>query len=46
VGLARRRRALGQLVLILFLAYFLLASGDLYRRKLVKIIGRRCPRRR
>jgi predicted PurR-regulated permease PerM len=26
-------------VLILFLAYFLLASGDLYRRKLVKIVG-------
>ena len=31
--------AMGQLVLILFLVYFLLASGDLYRRKLVKIIG-------
>ena len=31
--------ALGQLVLILFLVYFLLASGDLYRRKLVKVIG-------
>jgi len=31
--------AVGQLVLILFLAYFLLASGDLYRRKLVKIVG-------
>jgi predicted PurR-regulated permease PerM len=31
--------ALGQLVLILFLVYFLLASGDLYRRKLVKIVG-------
>jgi predicted PurR-regulated permease PerM len=29
----------GQLVLIVFLAYFLLASGDLYRRKLVKIAG-------
>ena len=28
-----------QLVLIMFLAYFLLASGDLYRRKLVKIAG-------
>jgi len=26
-------------VLILFLVYFLLASGDLYRRKLVKIAG-------
>jgi predicted PurR-regulated permease PerM len=31
--------AAGQLLLILFLAYFLLASGDLYRRKLVKIVG-------
>jgi predicted PurR-regulated permease PerM len=31
--------AAGQVVLILFLAYFLLASGDLYRRKLVKIVG-------
>ncbi len=35
VGLAA---ALGQLVLVLFLVYFLLASGDLYRRKLVKIV--------
>jgi predicted PurR-regulated permease PerM len=31
--------ALGQGVLILFLTYFLLASGDLYRRKLVRIAG-------
>jgi predicted PurR-regulated permease PerM len=31
--------ALGQFVLILFLVYFLLASGDLYRRKIVKIVG-------
>jgi predicted PurR-regulated permease PerM len=31
--------AAGQMVLILFFAYFLLASGDLYRRKLVKIAG-------
>jgi predicted PurR-regulated permease PerM len=29
----------GQLLMILFLAYFLLASGDLYKRKLVKIAG-------
>jgi predicted PurR-regulated permease PerM len=36
VGLAA---AAGQLVLVLFLVYFLLASGDLYRRKLVKIAG-------
>jgi predicted PurR-regulated permease PerM len=31
--------AMGQLLLILFLSYFLLATGDLYRRKLVKIVG-------
>ena len=31
--------ALSQLVLILFLVFFLLSSGDLYRRKLVKIAG-------
>jgi len=31
--------AIGQLVLILFLVYFLLASGDLYRRKLVRLAG-------
>jgi predicted PurR-regulated permease PerM len=31
--------ALGQLVLILFLVFFLLSSGDMYRRKLVKIAG-------
>jgi predicted PurR-regulated permease PerM len=31
--------AVGQGVLILFLVYFLLASGDLYRRKMVKIVG-------
>jgi predicted PurR-regulated permease PerM len=31
--------AVGQAVLILFFVYFVLASGDLYRRKLVKIVG-------
>ena len=31
--------AIGQFVLVLFLTFFLLASGDLYRRKLVKIAG-------
>jgi predicted PurR-regulated permease PerM len=31
--------AAGQLLLILFLVYFLLATGDLYRRKIVKIAG-------
>lgn len=30
---------LGQLVMIFFLSYFLLASGDLYKRKLVRIAG-------
>ena len=39
LGIHGRRRRLGQLVLVMFLAYFLLASGDLYRRKLVKIAG-------
>lgn len=37
---------LGQLVMILFLAYFLLASGDLYKRKLVKIAGPTLSRRK
>jgi predicted PurR-regulated permease PerM len=31
--------AIGQITLVLFLVYFLLASGDLYRRKLVKMVG-------
>jgi predicted PurR-regulated permease PerM len=31
--------AAGQVVLIVFLVYFLLSSGDLYKRKLVKIVG-------
>ncbi len=30
----------GQVVLVLFLVYFLLASGDLYRKKIVKIVDR------
>lgn len=30
---------LGEATVILFLVYFLLASGDLYKRKLVRIIG-------
>ena len=40
VGLA------GQLVIVVFLAYFLLASGDLYRRKLVKLVGPTLSRQR
>ncbi len=35
----------GQIVLLLFLVYFLLASGDLYKRKLVKIAGRSLSKR-
>jgi predicted PurR-regulated permease PerM len=31
--------AVGQTVLILFLVYFLLASGDMYKRKIVKMVG-------
>jgi len=31
--------AVGQLVLILFLVFFLLSSGDMYRRKMVTIAG-------
>jgi predicted PurR-regulated permease PerM len=31
--------AAAQVLLVLFLAYFLLASGDLHKRKLVKIVG-------
>jgi predicted PurR-regulated permease PerM len=31
--------AIAQLALVVFLTFFLLASGDLYRRKLVKIAG-------
>jgi predicted PurR-regulated permease PerM len=38
-GSVNAATAVGQAVLILFLAYFLMASGDLYRRKLVKIVG-------
>jgi predicted PurR-regulated permease PerM len=30
---------MSQLALVLFLTYFLLASGDLYRRKIVKLVG-------
>ena len=30
---------MGQAVLVIFLVYFILASGDLYKRKLVKIAG-------
>jgi predicted PurR-regulated permease PerM len=33
-------------VMVVFLAFFLLASGDLYRRKLVKIVGPTLSRKR
>ena len=38
--------AVAQVILILFLVYFLLASGDLYRRKLIKIAGPSLSKRR
>jgi predicted PurR-regulated permease PerM len=38
--------AVVQVLLILFLAYFSLASGDLYKRKLVKIVGPSLSRKR
>jgi predicted PurR-regulated permease PerM len=37
---------MGQLVMIFFLAYFLLSSGDLYKRKLVRIAGPRLSERK
>lgn len=36
----------GRAIMVVFLVYFLLASGDLYRRKLVKIVGPRLSRQR
>jgi predicted PurR-regulated permease PerM len=36
----------GQLAIVLFLAYFLLASGDMYKRKMVKIAGPTLSKRR
>jgi predicted PurR-regulated permease PerM len=38
--------AVSQLAVVLFLAYFLLASGDLYKRKMVKIAGPTLSKRR
>lgn len=32
---------IGQLVTVLFFAYFLMAAGDVFRRKLIKLSGRR-----
>jgi predicted PurR-regulated permease PerM len=39
VGGAGLAALVAQIVLVLFLVYFLLLSGDLYKRKLVKIVG-------
>ena len=36
---------LGQVVLVIFLVYFFLVTGDLYKRKLVKIAGPTLSRR-
>ena len=38
--------ALGQLVSVLFLTYFLLAAGDMFRRKLIDVVGPSLSRRR
>jgi predicted PurR-regulated permease PerM len=38
--------AAGQLLMVLFLTYFLLASGDIFRRKLLKISGPALSRRK
>ncbi|HEY3197854.1 MAG TPA: AI-2E family transporter [Nitrospirales bacterium] len=37
---------IGQAVLVMFLVYFILASGDLYKRKLVKIAGETLSKKR
>jgi predicted PurR-regulated permease PerM len=39
VGSRGLAEAVAQLTVILFLAFFLLASGDLYKRKLVRLVG-------
>jgi predicted PurR-regulated permease PerM len=36
----------GQLIIVVFLAFFLLASGNLYKRKLVRIVGPELYRKR
>jgi predicted PurR-regulated permease PerM len=36
----------GQAIMVVFLVYFLLASGDLHRRKLVRIVGPTLSRQR
>jgi predicted PurR-regulated permease PerM len=36
----------GQAITVLFLVFFLLASGDLYKRKLVEVVGPRLSRQR
>jgi len=37
---------IGQAAMVLFLTFFLLASGDRFRRKLVKVVGPRLSRKR
>ena len=39
IGSMGMMTATGQVLMILFLVYFILSSGDLYKRKLVKIVG-------
>jgi predicted PurR-regulated permease PerM len=40
------RSSIGQLVSVLFLTYFLLAAGDLFRRQLMQVMDRRSRRAR
>jgi predicted PurR-regulated permease PerM len=37
---------IGQVLTIIFLVFFLLASGDLYKRKLIEVVGPRLSRQR
>ena len=37
---------IGQAITVLFLVFFLLASGDLYKRKLVEVVGPRLSRQK
>ena len=39
-------RLTGQAITVLFLVFFLLASGDLYKRKLVEVVGPRLSRQK
>ena len=46
VGALRLAEMAGQLVVVVFITYFLLASGDVFRRKMVRIAGPTFAKRR